>query len=159
MAKEIFIFTTYFYKMTQELFNTIAQTLQEKVDYLQGLILDLRNSNSETKSSMGDKYETSREMMQQEITRIQNQLNEVLIQQEQFKKIVIKKHDIIALGSYVETSMGNFCIAISLGEISYNSKKVFVLSPITPLAKLLIGKKVRDEVNLNGKSIKINFID
>lgn len=145
--------------MTQELFNTIAQTLQEKVDYLQGLILDLRNSNSETKSSMGDKYETSREMMQQEITRIQNQLNEVLIQQEQFKKIVIKKHDTIALGSYVETSMGNFCIAISLGEIDYNSKKLFVLSPITPLAKLLIGKKVGDEVSLNGKSIKINFID
>ena len=145
--------------MTQELFNTIAQTLQEKVDYLQGLILDLRNSNSETKSSMGDKYETSREMMQQEITRIQNQLNEVLIQQEQFKKIVIKKHDTIALGSYVETSMGNFCIAISLGEIDYNSKKLFVLSPITPLAKLLIGKKVGDEVSLNGKMIKITCME
>lgn len=145
--------------MTQELFNTIAQTLQEKVDYLQGLILDLRNSNSETKSSMGDKYETSREMMQQEITRIQNQLNEVLIQQEQFKKIVIKKHDTIALGSYVETSMGNFCIAISLGEIDYNSKKLFVLSPITPLAKLLIGKKVGDEVYLNGKMIKITCME
>ena len=145
--------------MTQELFNTIAQTLQEKVDYLQGLILDLRNSNSETKSSMGDKYETSREMMQQEITRIQNQLNEVLIQQEQFKKIVIKKHDTIALGSYVETSMGNFCIAISLGEIDYNSKKLFVLSPITPLAKLLIGKKLGDEVYLNGKMIKITCME
>ena len=145
--------------MTQELFNTIAQTLQEKVDYLQGLILDLRNSNSETKSSMGDKYETSREMMQQEITRIQNQLNEVLIQQEQFKKIVIKKHDTIALGSYVETSMGNFCIAISLGEIDYNSKNLFVLSPITPLAKLLIGKKVGDEVSLNGKMIKITCME
>jgi len=145
--------------MTSDLYQIITTTITEKINYLEGLINDLRSSNNETKSSMGDKYETSREMMQQEITRIQNQLNEVLLQQEQFKKIVIKKHDTIALGSYVETSMGNFCIAISLGEINYNSKKVFVLSPITPLAKLLIGRKIGDIYTLNSKEHKLLFID
>ena len=145
--------------MTQELFDTIAQTIQNKIDYLQGLILDLRNSNSETKSSMGDKYETSREMMQQEITRIQNQMNEVLSQQDAFHKINIKSSDVIVNGSYIETSMGNFCIGCSLGEVIYNGKKIFVLSSQTPLAKALLGKKIGDSFEMNGKSYKIYFIN
>ena len=145
--------------MTQELFDTIAQKIQDKIDYLQGLILDLRNSNSETKSSMGDKYETSREMMQQEITRIQNQMNEFLIQQEAFHKILIKDSDVIINGSYIETSMGNFCISCSLGEVTFNSKKIFVLSSQTPLAKVLIGKSVNDTFEMNGKSFKINLVN
>ena len=145
--------------MTQELFDTIAQTIQDKIDYLQGLILDLRNSNSETKSSMGDKYETSREMMQQEITRIQSQMNEVLTQQESFHKISIKNTDVIVNGSYVETSMGNFCIACSLGEVTFNTKKIFVLSSQTPLAKVLLGKCVNDTFEMNEKNFKINFIN
>ena len=145
--------------MTQELFDTIAQTIQEKIDYLQGLILDLRNSNSETKSSMGDKYETSREMMQQEITRIQNQMNEVLSQQEAFHKITMKNTDVIVNGSYIETSMGNFCIGCSLGEVTFNGKKIFVLSSQTPLAKVLLGKKIGDSFEMNEKGYKINFIN
>ena len=74
--------------MKAELYQFIAQQIDDKITYLNGLIDDLRASNNDTKSSMGDKYETSREMMQQEITRIQNQLNEVLIQQEIFSKII-----------------------------------------------------------------------
>ena len=145
--------------MTQELFDTIAQTIQDKIDYLQGLIFDLRNSNTETKSSMGDKYETSREMMQQEITRIQNQMNEVLMQQETFHKITPKNTDVIVNGSYIETTMGNFCIACSLGEINFEGKKIFVLSSQTPLAKVLMGKQVGDSFEMNGKSFKINVIN
>ncbi|MBF0597186.1 hypothetical protein [Faecalibacter rhinopitheci] len=144
--------------MTQELFDRISKTIQTKIDYLNGLISDLRNSNSETKSSMGDKYETSREMMQQEITRIQNQLNEVLIQQEQFQKIKPITNDNIGNGSYVETTMGNFCIACSLGEINYENKKVFVMSNQTPLAQVLLGKRVGENFEMNGKKFEVNLI-
>lgn len=144
--------------MTQDLFQYIAKALQKKVDYLNGLIHDLRESNTETKSSMGDKYETSREMMQQEITRIQNQLNEVLIQQEVFHKIMVQPTAVIGNGSYIETTMGNFCIACSLGEITFNAKKIFVLSSQTPLAKILWGKKVGDSFEMNGKNHQIKLV-
>ena len=63
--------------MNSGLYHCIEENIQHKIDYLLGLIEDLRVSNNDTKSSMGDKYETSREMMQQEITRIQNQLNRI----------------------------------------------------------------------------------
>ena len=144
--------------MTKELHQYIEQVLIEKINYFNHLIEDLRASNNDTKSSMGDKYETSREMMQQEITRIQNQLNEILIQQEQFLKIVPKDSIHVINGSYLETSMGNFCIACSLGEISFDNKKIFVLSNQTPLAKVILGKTIGDSFEMNGKQFQIKII-
>jgi len=141
--------------MTHELHEKILEELNLKISYLQEIIDDLRTSNNETKSSMGDKYETSREMVQQEIVRVQNQQNETLTQRDFFQKINIKQHESIVLGSYIETSMGNFCIAISLGEINYQNKKVFVLSPQTPLGQNLLGKKMGDTFQINGKTFEV----
>ncbi|MFV0144452.1 hypothetical protein OBJ95_12470 [Empedobacter falsenii] len=145
--------------MKTALYEFIAQQIEEKINYLNGLIEDLRISNNDTKSSMGDKYETSREMMQQEITRIQNQLNEVLIQQEVFSTLKVIENTTISRGSYVETTMGNFCIACSLGEIVFDNKKIFVLSTQTPLAKILAGKSENDTFEMNGRLFKITKVE
>ena len=141
--------------MKAELYELIKHKIEEKITYFNHLIEDLRASNNDTKSSMGDKYETSREMMQQEITRIQNQLNDVLIQQDIFSKIKVIDNPIIGLGSYTETTMGNFCIGCSFGEIEDNMKKIFVLSSQTPLAKILMGKGKNDSFEMNGKLFKV----
>lgn len=141
--------------MKTELYQFIENQIKDKINYLNHLIEDLRASNSDTKSSMGDKYETSREMMQQEITRIQNQLNEILVQQEFFSKIKILENKTIGLGSYIETSMGNFCIACSFGEIMFENKKVFILSSQTPLAKKIMGKTENDSFEMNKKTFQI----
>lgn len=141
--------------MKTELYQFIENQIEDKINYLNHLIEDLRASNSDTKSSMGDKYETSREMMQQEITRIQNQLNEILVQQEFFSKIKILENKTIGLGSYIETSMGNFCIACSFGEIMFENKKIFILSSQTPLAKKIMGKTESDSFEMNKKTFQI----
>ncbi|WP_312922498.1 hypothetical protein [Empedobacter brevis] len=141
--------------MKTELYQFIENQIKDKINYLNHLIEDLRASNSDTKSSMGDKYETSREMMQQEITRIQNQLNEVLVQQEFFSKIKIIENKTIGLGSYIETSMGNFCIACSFGEIMFENKKIFILSSQTPLAKKIMSKTENDSFEMNKKTFQI----
>ena len=57
---------------------------------------------------MGDKYETSREMLQQEINRLLSQQSEVNNQLEVLQNINTKASAVVGLGSYVETSMGNF---------------------------------------------------
>ena len=59
-----------------EILQIIQKKLSEKIDNLERLIAETRASNNETKSSMGDKYETTREMVQQEINNLQIQLNE-----------------------------------------------------------------------------------
>jgi transcription elongation GreA/GreB family factor len=98
---------------------------------------------------MGDKYETSREMLQQEINNLQIQLNEHLKSQQILKNINPNPHKIVTLGSLVETEKGMFFIAISLGELSFSQEKIFVISAESPLAKAMNGKKTGESFVVN----------
>ena len=132
-----------------EILNTVSEKLELKIKTLENLIAETRASNNETKSSMGDKYETTREMVQQEINNLQIQLNENVRAKNSLKFINITPHQIIGSGSLVETERGLFFIAVSLGEIIVEKKKIFIISPESPLAKVLIGKKKGEEISLN----------
>jgi transcription elongation GreA/GreB family factor len=138
-----------------EILKIIQTKFSEKIENLERLITETRASNNETKSSMGDKYETSREMVQQEINNLQIQLNENLKAKNSLKFINVNPHQIIGLGSLVETDKGIFYIAVSLGEIIFEKKKIFVISTESPLAKVLVGKKKGEEIILNNLSQKI----
>ena len=137
------------YQMKSELLEIIHQKISEKIQKLEQLIAETRASNNDTKSSMGDKYETSREMLQQEINNLQIQLNEHLKSQQILKNINPNPHKIVTLGSLVETEKGMFFIAMSLGEILFNQEKVFVISTESPLAKAMNGKKVGETFIVN----------
>ena len=130
------------YQMKSELLEIIHQKISEKIQKLEQLIAETRASNNDTKSSMGDKYETSREMLQQEINNLQIQLNEHLKSQKILININPNPHKVVSLGSLVETEKGMFFIAISLGELSFNQEKIFVISAESPLAKAMNGKKL-----------------
>ena len=140
------------YQMKSELLEIINQKISEKIQKLEQLIAETRASNNDTKSSMGDKYETSREMLQQEINHLQIQLNEHLKSQQILKNINPNPHKIVTLGSLVETEKGMFFIAISLGELSFNQEKIFVISAESPLAKAMNGKKVGETFIVNNLS-------
>ena len=137
------------YQMKSELLEIIHQKISEKIQKLEQLIAETRASNNDTKSSMGDKYETSREMLQQEINNLQIQLNEHLKSQQILKNINPNPHKVVTLGSLVETEKGMFFIAISLGELSFNQEKIFVISAESPLAKAMNGKKEGDAFIVN----------
>ncbi len=140
------------YQMKSELLEIIHQKISEKIQKLEQLIAETRASNNDTKSSMGDKYETSREMLQQEINNLQIQLNEHLKSQKILKNINPNPHKVVSLGSWVETNKGKFFIAISLGEILFNQEKVFVISTESPLAKAMNGKKTGESFVVNNLS-------
>ncbi len=144
--------------MKQELLEIINQKISEKIQKLEQLIAETRASNNDTKSSMGDKYETSREMLQQEINNLQLQLNEHLKSLQILKNINPISHKMVGLGSFVETEKGKFFIAVSLGEISFNQEKIFIISAESPLAKAMNGKKVGDNFLVNNLSQTIKNI-
>lgn len=132
-----------------EILLIIHDKLSAKIENLERLIAETRASNNETKSSMGDKFETTREMVQQEINNLQIQLNENANARNSLKLINVKPHQIVGLGSLVQTDKGLFYIAVSLGEIIFDKKKIFVISTESPLAKELFGNKKNDEISLN----------
>ncbi|UJF30271.1 hypothetical protein L0B70_02415 [Kaistella sp. 97-N-M2] len=132
-----------------QLITIIQNKLAEKIDNLERLISETRASNNETKSSMGDKYETTREMVQQEINNLQIQLNENIKARTSLQFINTNLHQKVGLGSLVETEKGFFFIAVSLGEVTLDEKKIFVISMESPLGKVLSGKKKGAEIFLN----------
>lgn len=138
-----------------ELIKLINQKLSEKIQNFEKLIAETRASNNDTKSSMGDKYETGREMLQQEINNLQTQLNEVLKQQGFLKTILIKPSDKAEKGAIVKTEKGLFFISVSLGEVTFENQKIICISPESPLAKAMNGKQKGDVFSLNNMSQKI----
>lgn len=138
-----------------EILSKLNQILEQKIQYFKHLMEDVRSSNTDTKSSMGDKYETSREMLQQEIRQLQQQLDSVLNQKSVLDRIQKPTHEKISLGSIVKTSMGNFVIAVSLPAFDVLGEKYIGISEQTPLAKQLIGKSVSDTFTIQQKERQI----
>ena len=133
----------------REILNFIQNILTEKIQNLQKLIEETRASSNDTKSSMGDKYETGREMLQQEINNLQIQLNGFSNSMNILKNINPVPHQSVGLGSLIQTEKGKFFIAISLGEIAFENEKIFIISAESPLAKAMHGLKKSDIFSIN----------
>lgn len=137
------------------LINIVKFKLSEKINNFEKLISETRASSNDTKSSMGDKYETGREMLQQEINNLQVQLNQVLKQQDFLKTILPKQSEKAEKGAVVKTEKGLFFISVSLGEITFENQKIICISPESPLAKTMNGKQENDSFSLNTMNQKI----
>ncbi len=125
----------------QEIINIIREKITDKIRYFENLIAETRASNNDTKSSMGDKYETGREMLQQEINNLQRQLNETLNQQAVVQKITSEPSEKVQNGALVKTNKGLFYISVSLGEIVFEKEKIMTVSAESPLVKMMYGKR------------------
>lgn len=139
-----------------EVISRALEMLGERVIYLKVELAALNHSKGEdTKSSAGDKFETGREMIAQEISKIESQLHQAQQQQHALFQIRDKKitSSSISSGSLVLLGEQWFFISVSLGEVflEEDSPRVFLLSKLAPLGKLLLGKKEKDQVLFRGK--------
>jgi hypothetical protein len=127
-----------------------------KADELKMAIKSTREaSNNDTKSSMGDKYETSREMLQQDINRLEQQLADTNLQLFNLRSLKFKNTPTVEVGSLVNTTLGLFFIAVSLGELMFGAQRLVLISLASPLGKQLNGKKEGDFFSLNGKAEQV----
>ncbi|MBW8359766.1 MAG: hypothetical protein K0M63_08220 [Weeksellaceae bacterium] len=134
------------------LLKSVKGRLSEKVAGLQHLIDETRASNSDTKSSMGDKYETGREMLQQEINTLQRQLNEAMAQDRSLQQLTDGANKTADFGAVVETGLGLFYIATAVGEIQSGNSRVVTISAESPLAKAMNGRRAGEVFILNSRS-------
>jgi hypothetical protein len=116
----------------------------------------LESLDSEGKSSAGDKHETGRAMIQLE--------REKLAQQRERNDQDIKTLDAlknktttvhIAPGALVNTSLASYFLAVPADAFSHNDKKIYCISPQSPIGQLLLGKKAGDSFSFRGNSIKV----
>ncbi|BAP32868.1 uncharacterized protein CHSO_3831 [Chryseobacterium sp. StRB126] len=142
----------------QEIIDIVKAKLADKIQYFENLIAETRASNNDTKSSMGDKYETGREMLQQEINNLQRQLNEVLNQQGILQKITSDPSEKVQTGALVKTNKGVFYVSASMGEIIFENQKIMTVSAESPLVKAMFGKKMGETFTINNVNQDIEHI-
>jgi transcription elongation GreA/GreB family factor len=136
----------------------VKNKISDKIQHLENLITETRASSNDTKSSMGDKYETGREMLQQEINNLQRQLNETLNQQAIIQKITSDPSSKVQNGALVKTDKGLFYISASIGEITFEKHKIMTISSESPLAKMMSGLKKGENFSINKNDQRIEDI-
>ena len=142
----------------KEILQILKDKISAKIQSFENLITETRSSSNDTKSSMGDKYETGREMLQQEINNIQRQLNETLNQQNFLQKLNTEICTKVQNGALVKTDRGLFYISVSAGEIVFEDQKIMTISTESPLAIAMWNKNNDDIFNLNGQNQKIESV-
>lgn len=110
----------------------ISQQLSEIQNQINALKIEL---NSATKSSAGDKHETTRAMIHLEQEKLGGQLQSIQKQVRILAQMSIANTKAIQMGSLVLTDKGLFFIAVALGKITFQNRDCFVISPISPLAQ------------------------
>ena len=130
--------------------------LRQKQDFDKQYQAILESKNSDTKSSMGDKYETSREMAQGELDKLQLSMHHIQVHlaivQQLNPNAAYQKID---LGALVSTESGIFLIAIPLGKWNIEDQTCFIISAQSPIGQQLVGKEAGDTFIFQNKPNKI----
>jgi len=137
------------------------RSIKDRIVLLNNALNDLRESSkNETKSSAGDKYETTRAMLQLEQDKIGKQLSEANEQKALFEQIDFSTTSPqITKGSLAKTNKGYLLVSLALGKIIVNGITVIALSPQSPLGMKLIGLKVNATAEINGVQYLIEEIE
>ncbi len=141
----------------ETLFQFCESFVHNRMERVQNNIQDIQDSfASETKRSAGDKHETGRAMLQLEREKLGRQLSEAGKMREILKRTKIKPaHSVVALGSLVQTSKGNYFLAVSAGAYKEKDQLVYCVSAATPIGQILLGKSEADKVVFNGEALEI----
>lgn len=140
-------------KIKSILFDKCLQIVENQIVGTQKEIAEAQEvANGETKSSAGDKYETTRSMMQIEIANCTKRLVEQQKLQQILKQISFQdSYSVVGLGTLVLSNQGNFFISAGIGKVEIGTEIFFAISPHSPLGEKFYQKKVGDEFVLNGR--------
>ncbi len=144
----------------QQLYSLCIEHVQGAIRSIEAAIAEIREaSQNETKSSMGDKYETAREMLQQDIDMNQKRLANAKADENILKHInPHQTTDSVVLGSLVKTNNGWFYIAVSLGLLTLQHDKYYVISLSSPIGRQLIGTSTGATFTINDKVYKVETV-
>jgi|SRR5690554_5620114 len=142
------------------LLDNCKSYVKERINTAELALADNRAGlEDDSKSSAGDKYETSREIVQQEVIR-----NELLLTEARTMEVILSKINTdqsfatIQNGSLAITNHGSFFFSIAIGKVELNKKDYFVISIGSPLGQAFKDKKAGDKVNFNNKNYLIKEV-
>ncbi|QSE97127.1 3-oxoacyl-ACP synthase [Fulvivirga lutea] len=145
--------------MKKQVLAACKQAVTSKLADLKNQIKDLQESaNEDSKSAMGDKYETGRAMVHLEQENLMTRYTELSNQLEILNALTTEDTKIIQNGSLIITDMGIFYMSIGLGKIDIENSSVFAIAPNSPIGQELIGKSAGMNVTVNGRTYNIKDV-
>ena len=147
-------------EIKQQLYKQCKEAIEQRIANAEALIADAREAaRNETKSSAGDKYETAREMIQQDIDINNARIAEARAELLQLQQVdVARAYDTVQPGSIVVTNKGNYFIAVSCGKMQLDDAVYMCISPRAPIALVMKGSKVGDSFMFNNAKYTIGDI-
>lgn len=153
MAKDKYV------DLKEKILEACKSEILEKLTILEKELKYLSHDIAQdTKSSAGDKFETSREMANAEIDKLQGQVNSMTKAVTQLNILPVSRNSNIGSGTLIKTDKAWIYISVSLGQLKVNGEQVLVISPAAPLSQILMGKKVNEKVTFNKMSYLIKDI-
>ncbi len=147
--------------MKAEILAHCRALVATKIRALKQEMADLQESaDQDSKSSVGDKYETGRAMVQLEQENLMRQYDEFI----KLNDILLKlnpslSHGEIGMGSLVETNHGLFFMSVGLGKLDTDDFSAFAIAPNSPIGQALLGKKTGESITLNGRTYEIKQVN
>jgi transcription elongation GreA/GreB family factor len=139
----------------KEVYEALVKLIQERGAEMQVAWNELMESNKqEGKSSAGDKHETAAAQVHLELEKMGKQMQEHNRRSEEVERFNPSKISIsqeVRVGSLVETNSGWFYIITSFGKLTTQSGDCYIISAASPIGQALIGKKVGQVFQWNGR--------
>jgi transcription elongation GreA/GreB family factor len=145
----------------EQLYQLCGEYINNREAEIKKVIAEAQDAAAnETKSSAGDKYETGREVMQQEIDLNLGRLNELKKLRTVMEQILhTQSGAAVVPGAVVYTSNGNFYIAVSAGQLRVAGIIYYAVSAASPIGQKMVGQKAGHTFELNGKSFTIKEVE
>lgn len=133
------------------------QVLEDKLQFARQNVTEIRESILlETKSTAGDKHETSRAMAQLELDKASKQIHELELIYKALINLNPNQHlTSVVNGALIHTNHGYFYLSIPMGKVTIENYSITVLSPASPLGKLFLSKKNGDAFLFNNTAYQI----
>jgi hypothetical protein len=146
--------------LKQALYDLCSSFVDERIHMYKKAMKDAQEAaNQEEKSSAGDKYETTRAMMQIEKDKNAKQLEETIKLKKALSQINPKSFtDTVSLGSLVITDKGNFYLSISVGKIKIGHTEYLAIAPTSPLGMTFMNQQAEGKAVFNGTIYSIQQV-
>ncbi len=131
--------------------------LNQRIDAAKKAIEEVIEArDEETKSTIGDKYETGRVMVEMEMDKLKEQLEQSLTLKKNLSYVKVDSvSQLVEYGSIVKTNLGTYFIAVGLGVVEVEQQKIFCISLASPIGQAIRDKKVGEKVNFQNRVIEI----
>ncbi|MDA8886341.1 hypothetical protein N8368_02290 [Bacteroidia bacterium] len=135
--------------------------LQSQIEELQAAKDKVQESVvGEENSTSGNKFETARAMGQEELDRLNRQMNNFVREMNILSQISpTKPCDTGQLGALIKTDKKTLYLSVALGKVELDKETLYAISTVSPIGQLIMGKGKGDVISFAGKKEKIVSVD